>query len=423
MEIERVQQADGGVEVRISGRLDAHWGDQLEAELAEVVRGGARRIDLDMRQIDYLSSPGIRILMKYWKQLKAINGAFRIVSPSATVRSILKMSGMMALFGEEQARPARPDLPEGAPEMLTEGGGRFRVFHPAPDARLTLRLVGRPERLAEARFTAEDVTRLTLPGDAIALGIGAFGADFTEARFRFGEFMALGGAVITLPTDGPATPDYLVSVEAFVPTLQALYAAVGTGAFAHFFHFEPDAPGGAPLPLSQLVRTAFSLCGATAMGLVLIAETDGLVGARLRRPPVAGDPASPFAFPEVRDWLSLTTERGYPRTLALVAGIAATGDDPRLAPYLRPLGGGAGLSGHFHGAALSYRALPGGLLEMARTVTDLLETQSLQGMLHLLNDSREISGIGESLFIRGAAWAGPLEFPAERRPSTPGGAQ
>lgn len=420
MEIERIQQQDR-VEVRISGRLDAHGADDLDRELAEVVRGGARLIRLDMAKIDYLSSAGIRILLKYWKELRKINGLFEVFSPSDTVRNILRISGMLELLEEKPGVVEGDELREQAPVALQrEGGGRFALYHPAPETKLLLRLVGRPERLAGTGFTAQDVTELVLPRTTMAVGVGAFGADFHECSSRFGEFLAAGGATICLPTDGSGTPDDQVAVEAFVPTIQALYAAVCEGSFAHFFQFEPDESGGQSLPLTRLVDTAFSLCNASCVGLVLIAETDGLVGAHLRRPPVAEFASTPFAFPEVRNWLALTTERMYPRSLALVAGIAAKGDDPRLAAFIRPLGGETGLSGHIHAAAFSYRALPDGLLDLSTTVTNLLETQSLQGVLHLINDSRGISGIGESHFIRGALWAGPLAF-NETPPAAPGG--
>lgn len=422
MEIERIQESDGAV-VKISGRLDAHWSDQLDRELAETVRGGARRIDLDMERIDYLSSAGIRVLMKYWKELKAIQGTFRILAPSANVRTVLKMSGMLTLFEGKREReaPARTEAREAAPEELRAGGGRFSVYHVAPEARLALRMAGSPERLTRGGYGAADVTELVLPRDTMALGIGAFGTDFVECRSRFGEFLALGGGAITLPTDGSGTPDDQVALGEYVPKVQALYAALVQGPFAHFFHFGPEDTGDASLPLSRLVAMAFSLCGTERIGLALIAESDGLVGAQLRRPPVEEDYAFPFAFPGVRDWLSITTERAYPRALALVAGIAVKGDDPRLAPFLRPLGDGAGISGHFHAAALSYRALPGGLQDLPKMAADLLETQSIQGVLHLLNDSRDIVGIGESLFIRGMAWTGPLEM--EPPSSLSGGAR
>lgn len=422
MEIEQKQLAEG-IEVRISGRLDAHWSDQLDRDLAEVVRGGARRIHLDMAEINYISSAGLRVLLKYWKELKTINGAFHVVSPSANVRNILRMAGMRDLIEEKPDVPTRAGSGEAAPETLRTGGGRFTLYHPHPGARLSLSMIGRPDRLAGAGFGTDDVTGLTLPRDTMAVGLGAFGADFGEARSRFGEFLAAGGAAICLPTDGTGKPDDQVAVGEFIPTLQALYALMCKGAFARFFHFESDDPGSSPLTLSQLVETAFSLCDARAMGLVFIAETDGLVGAALRRPPVGPAEASPFTFPYVRDWLSLTTERAHPRTLAIVAGVAAAADDPRLAAFVRPLGGGMGLLGHIHAAALSYRALPGGILDLPKTVADILETQSLQGVLHLVNDSRDISGLGESLFTRGVAWAGPLDFPPAAQTQAPGGVQ
>jgi hypothetical protein len=356
-------------------------------------------------------------LIKYWKELRGINGAFRVVSSSAAVQNILSMAGVLSLM-EEKAAPVGGEMPcEGATERQEEGG-RFTIYHPAPGESLSLNLIGRPARLAEAGFTAADCAAVALPRDAMAVGIGAFGKDFAECRGRFGEFLAAGGVTISFPTDGSGTPDDQVALGAFVPAVQALTAATCRGSFAHFFRFEPD-EGGVSLPLSRLVGAALSLCGAPRVGLVLVAEADGLVGACLRRSPVA-DGASVFAFPEVRDWLSLTPERMYPRSLALVAGIAVQGDDPALAPYVRPLGGGTDLAGHLHAAVFSYRALRGGLLEMAATVAELMETQNLEGLLHLLNDERKIAGIGESRFIRGAAWAGPLTF--DKEPSAAGGA-
>ena len=51
---------------------------------------------------------------------------------------------------------------------------------------------------------------------------------------------------------------------------------------------------------------------------------------------------------------------------------------------------------------------------MRRSVASLFETDTLQGVLHLLHDDREISGGGESEFVAGACWLGPLESTAGR---------
>jgi len=42
----------------------------------------------------------------------------------------------------------------------------------------------------------------------------------------------------------------------------------------------------------------------------------------------------------------------------------------------------------------------------------LLETQTLRGVLHLLNDDRDGIGAGESHLRRGAIWCAPLHFTA-----------
>jgi hypothetical protein len=66
------------------------------------------------------------------------------------------------------------------------------------------------------------------------------------------------------------------------------------------------------------------------------------------------------------------------------------------------------LQGHCHAAAFSYRPLPRGEIELRPTVASLFEQQTLQGILHLLADHRDNVGLGESEFVRGACWFGPI---------------
>jgi len=128
----------------------------------------------------------------------------------------------------------------------------------------------------------------------------------------------------------------------------------------------------------------------------------------LRRSPALGAKQPLFTHPHVREWVSFTPERAYPRGLALVVGVAARGAQPALSPLLRPLRGSAGAAGHFHAAAFSYRPLQKGAVELAPTVATLFEAETLQGVLHLLTDDRDRAGAGQSEFVRGACWIGPI---------------
>jgi hypothetical protein len=143
--------------------------------------------------------------------------------------------------------------------------------------------------------------------------------------------------------------------------------------------------------------------------MVMVAESAGLVGAALRRSPAAaaGMSDAPFKYPEVRTWLSFSTERLYSRSLALISGVAARSECAPQAPMLRRLGGDGAPLGHFHAAAFSYRPLKKGSIDLNATVTTLFETETLQGVLHLLSDDREAAGAQQSEFVRGACWIGP----------------
>jgi len=425
MECRRVQH-EQWLELRIEGRLDAQWADQLDRELSSLLRDGVRQIRLQMAGINFLSSAGIRILLKYRKELVAAEGCLQVTSPSEQVSGILQMTGLLALLEPSQpaASRTRSAAAVSSDNRLTFEGGSMTLYHPAPSATISLRTVGMPLMNGESSYTA--ACQLTLPADTMALGLGAFGDSFIDCQPRFGEFMAVGGNAITLPADGGDTPDFLAGIAEFVPSVQALYAIICQGAFARFGQFSANSAD-EPIPFSTLVAAAFELCKSDCIALTLIAETDGLVGASLLSSPALADASGLLEFPAVRDRIGLTSEPAWPHSLALVCGVAlrlrsgqALVDSKArslsgvegLAPFVRPLGMDQ-VSGHFHAAALSYRALPDGLLELAPTVTGLIKTQNLQGLFHLLHDTRPITGIGESSFLRGALWFGPATMQEE----------
>jgi len=401
------------LELKIEGRLDAQWADQLARELSGLLRDGVRQIHLQMAGINFLSSAGIRILLKYRKELAAADGYLQVVSPSEQVFSILQMTGLLALLEPSQPttgnRTRSTSAAVSPDNTLQFEGGSMTLYHPAPSATISLRTVGTPQQNGENGYTAAD--HLVLPADTMAVGLGAFGDSFSDCKDRFGEFMALGGSAITLPADGDDSPDFLAGIAEFVPSVQALYAIVCKGAFARFGQFSANSAD-EPIPFSCLVDAAFEACQSDCIALAMIAEADGLVGASLLSSPALSANTGLLEFPAVRDRIGLTSEPAWPHSLALVCGIALRRDESRLRPFVRPLGK-QNQSGHFHATALSYRALPDGLLELAPTVISLMKTQNLQGLLHLVNDTRSISGIGESRFLRGALWCGPATMQEE----------
>jgi len=399
------QQLGEALEVKVRGRLDNYWTEHLRRNLEELIRGGAHGIRLNLAEISFLSSAGVGLLVLFHTQLKGIGGSFVVTSPSDRVKQVLDLCKLSTILLAEKSAVA-PAAHKVEVRRFSTPAGSFEVMECAPAKKLTCERIGDPGLLRGCRFGADDCRMVAFPQDTFGLGLGAFGNGFEDAQTRFGEFMAVGGSAAYLPTDGTNVPDFMVSSGELVPEMNVLYGLRCEGGFTHLMRFETAAEN--PIVLAELVRTALEIAGAPMIAILMVVESAGLVGAALRRSPAAaaGTSDAPFKYPEVRTWLSFSTERLYSRSLALISGVAAGSECSSLAPMLRPLGVEAWPAGHFHAAAFSYRPLKKGSIDLNATVTTLFETETLQGVLHLLSDDREAAGAQQSEFVRGACWIG-----------------
>src|SRR5579864_3381083 len=93
MEIKKMDAA-GVVELVVSGRVDGFGANRLEEEILAVVRDGADRIHVNLAHSDFLASAGVRVLLQYFKQLRAAKKAIYVTHPSPNIESILAMTGL-----------------------------------------------------------------------------------------------------------------------------------------------------------------------------------------------------------------------------------------------------------------------------------------------------------------------------------------
>ena len=406
MEISHTQ-AEGHTRVVATGRLDGTWSDHLAKALDELVRAGHDQLVLDMSGIVFVSSLGLRCLLTAYKRLKAVGGSFIVEQPTEAVREVLEMAGMagMLLAAAPAAKAATATAP--AVETFTHASVRGELHRQGTQG-MRARIYGDPALLAEAAFTAANNTTLDVKPDLVALGLGAFGDHYEECRERYGEFLAVAGAAAYQPGDGSRTCDTLVTEGSYVPQVQSLYGLACTGSFTQLARFEPG-EGLEQVSIGALAELVLEVSGADLACLVIAGESAGLAGASLRRSPTETT-GSPLGFPEVRQWLSFTTEKAHLRASAVVCGVVAkSGTVPAaLSPFLRPLGAGSSVEGHLHAAAFRFRALPRGNLTVTTALRPWFEHETVQDVLHLLADDREADATLESAFTRGALWIAPL---------------
>jgi anti-anti-sigma factor len=411
----QIQLVDHIAEVILIGSLDSAWSSYLSDRLDEVVRSGALDIRLDLSGLSYLSSNGIALLVGYHKQLRKIGGRVAIAADSDAVSHVLRLSGVYQLLHDDSPTGLTATARAIPSEAIEQRGMTIQVFPKTTDGRPErLELFGDPARLSGGGYGSQDEQTWRAVQEGVALGLGALGPSFEECCGRFGEFLAAGGFAAYRPSAGPGRPDFEHAAGAFVPAVRMLYGLAFSAERASVIRFEAKGePGSACVSLSQIAESCLQQAGCDLVGVVLAGESDGLVGAALRRSPVnLTGGVDPFAHPDVRDWLSVTPEPEHSRSTALVVGVATKNAGPSLRKFIRPLLGDSSpareIQGHFHAAIVPYRPLPAGPVKLAQTVSHLFEPGRIDTILHLFGDSRPIVGAGESAFTRGAIWYVPL---------------
>ena len=392
------------LELRLAGRLDTTWAEHVSQTIEAAVQGGAHRIVLNFKRVEYISSLGIRVLLTHFKRLDSVNGRLSVSDPSEASLTILKATGLADILVSELSSERR--VADGTGIRLVSENASYSVYPQAAAVPLRCRAVGTPERLTQSGFTAADCRSLTFASGTFGLGLGAFGSGYADCRNRFGEFLALAGCAITLPTDDPHDrPDFILEQGALVPRVETLYALIGEGDFPTMIRFDSHAHSGA-VGLTEVTNTLFSQTGSDSIAFAILAESAGLVGAQLLRSP-ALVPVS-YELPEVRDLVTFSTERVGDRSLAMVLGFASRSATAATGRYLRPLSRDGGIAAHVHAAVFAYRPVQRGELAFQPAFTSLFASGTPERVLHLMPDTRPFEGVGETELVRGACWVGSV---------------
>ena len=83
---------DGKLTVAISGRLDTFTAPQLE-EALEGALEGVKELEFDLRDLEYISSAGLRVLLSNHKKMEAAEGCFAVSNLNEMVKEVFGLTG------------------------------------------------------------------------------------------------------------------------------------------------------------------------------------------------------------------------------------------------------------------------------------------------------------------------------------------
>lgn len=92
--------------IAASGRIDAASAPLLDAQLLALHAAGARDIAIDMHQVTYVSSSGMRVLLVAMRRQHAVGGSLRLRDVPERVYRVLAVVGFDRVFEIQCASPA-----------------------------------------------------------------------------------------------------------------------------------------------------------------------------------------------------------------------------------------------------------------------------------------------------------------------------
>lgn len=90
--------------VAVSGRVDSSTAPDLESALKKLVEAEKTQIVLDLLDVEYMSSAGLRAMVSTLKAVKRVNGDLRVANPSARVDEVLRLAGLSSIFSIYRTR-------------------------------------------------------------------------------------------------------------------------------------------------------------------------------------------------------------------------------------------------------------------------------------------------------------------------------
>ena len=395
--------------IKLSGRLDAAWSSSVDKALQDTIYEGSHRIALDLAQVSYISSAGIRVLVILIKNLKVLGGTFRLINASPEVSDVLNLVGFTQLLStlKQSTVTHAPSNSQPEAQILHLANNDYSVY----TLEITASQIG--QVIGDASLPSHELKMTTLPvnHDSWLIGQGCLGNSPYDTNSG-GELLAVSGLAIALPGDAEQA-DWIQKEQELTPQVGLFHGLSVNGNYRYLLRFGETA-GALSLKLSELTKAALEICASDTVSFVALAETAHLIGAVAQLSPEQY-PEDFFAFPSIRDRLLFTAEPAYANETCLIIGVISRKPDQLLASQVRPLADDSELSIHAHAGIVPFNPIKKGYIELGDSLDKFMSTQTIRGVLHLLNDDRDGVGVGESYLRRGALWCAPVNFNGENQ--------
>jgi len=84
--------------MKVKGRVDSDTAPELDSALSRLLKDNRNKVVLNLQSVDFLSSAGLRAMVKALKDAQNSGGDVRLAAVSQPIEVILRTVGMMQMF-------------------------------------------------------------------------------------------------------------------------------------------------------------------------------------------------------------------------------------------------------------------------------------------------------------------------------------
>ena len=403
--------------VKIQGRLDAFGAKELEGHLKIHVGKEPLCTIIDMASVDYISSAGLRVLLKLEQLLNGRGGHAILASVQSYCLEVIELAGFSQFlrvfatldealaFCDQTIKSASSRDGWRLAQSFHLGSGTFHVL-PAASEIGVIEVLGDISDVLWSRVTPSHLKSKLFFDTEYSIGLGGLGNQINDYFGIMGEMITIGGTMVWLPTDGHDTPDFLIpKSDTGRVTLKTAFNVTIGGGFNELLTFRSSAASGATIEM--LYRDLFDLARKRApsfkgvLGVALRAQMSSVYGSGVKRSPIdrhAPSDGEWIAHPShFADWFDVDSEPRHENVTGLICGVGAdlisdlSCYDQRLLNsvfYLHPANvGRQTMMLHNHAVIFSELPMSDHPLSLETEIGSVVENGDFCDMRHLLDRS------------------------------------
>ena len=92
--MEIIEENQSGINIyRLNGRLDSNTSQGFEKKIFQAIETGSKSMIIDFKDLDYISSAGLRVILKATKALKREEGTLMLCDMQDYVKEVFEIAG------------------------------------------------------------------------------------------------------------------------------------------------------------------------------------------------------------------------------------------------------------------------------------------------------------------------------------------